>query len=550
MDKLGRLSYGPYILTEQMQNELNEVRMELKKTLAPGYVDDVIIAGKRFYAFTLECGHNSIRDVTYKNLIEFHNKDNHKSKIVKGQYESHIRMIFHILALKGYCTVGFELLLSKMVVPHVILKEDFSQDHWVKIEQLREQSQEFPADEFLQAIDYLVESFESKKYSKKTCLRARRVLTALFLFLDIHHLGYLPEIAELWLEKIRPRIESDYRHWRKMLQDFRDFAENGDFDEKKVHRYKSKSINHLPDWCRKPLIAYLEAREKESRAKNTLVMARSAGVRFCEFIVKNGLTCFSDISPSFLVQFNEKDYHKTVESKYAYNCRIRSFIRYLIDSGLITNLYLDKALPNNKISSRKIVETLTQEEEDKINNHKYNKDDTLSLRDEAMCKIGLHMGFRSVDIVKLNYKDIDWKAKEITITQQKTGTKLTLAMSPVVSNAIHRYIEYGRPYSKCPRIFVRHKAPFCELTAKTCRSALRRLLNLNEADSIKFHKTRKSFATNKLKRGAKIDEVANCLGHTSLDSLKHYLALEDEKMRKCPLTLTELGLVPEGGLKI
>jgi integrase len=63
-----------------------------------------------------------------------------------------------------------------------------------------------------------------------------------------------------------------------------------------------------------------------------------------------------------------------------------------------------------------------------------------------------------------------------------------------------------------------------------------------------FHVTRRTFATNLLRNHAGIDEVMDALGHRDPTSVMMYLLLDDERSRKCGLSLDSLGILIEGGI--
>lgn len=84
---------------------------------------------------------------------------------------------------------------------------------------------------------------------------------------------------------------------------------------------------------------------------------------------------------------------------------------------------------------------------------------------------------------------------------------------------------------------------------KICTKALWRILP--ERKDVKgggFHVTRRTFATNLLRNHAGIDDVMDALGHRDSTSVMKYLLLDDERSRKCGLSLESTGLLLRGGL--
>ena len=173
----------------------------------------------------------------------------------------------------------------------------------------------------------------------------------------------------------------------------------------------------------------------------------------------------------------------------------------------------------------------------------------IELRDIAIVLLGLKTGLRACDILELRFQDIDWKKRQISIIMKKTKTQITLPMPVEVGNAIYSYLKYGRPDVESDFIFVRSKAPYGRLTGKVCTRALYRILpERNDVKGGGFHVTRRTFATNLLKNHADIDHVMDALGHRDPTSVMKYLLLDDERSRKCGLSLSCTGLMLEGGL--
>jgi integrase len=77
-------------------------------------------------------------------------------------------------------------------------------------------------------------------------------------------------------------------------------------------------------------------------------------------------------------------------------------------------------------------------------------------RDYAMMLLSAQTGLRACDVVNLKREDIDWRAGEIHIVQQKTGKPLSLPLEPESGNAIADYLLHARPKSDLPYIFLCH----------------------------------------------------------------------------------------------
>ena len=253
------------------------------------------------------------------------------------------------------------------------------------------------------------------------------------------------------------------------------------------------------------------------------------------------------LPPEVISAFYLQDKHSTAEGKAAYNCRIRNFIIHLYEQKLISNPYLYKALPVFAPRTVPIVETLSKDEVSRIWAVDPKSLSPKALRDYAMVCIGLTTGFRSSDIVQLRFENIDWKNKSISITQQKTGRIVTIPMPVKTGNIIYQYIRDGRPRSSEPYIFLRHEASYDRIQSGVCRGALKRFLCIPHDNSCKFHRVRKTFATQLLEGSTKVSLISDSLGHAGDSTVHKYLSLDDSRMRLCALSMSDTGISYMGG---
>lgn len=262
---------------------------------------------------------------------------------------------------------------------------------------------------------------------------------------------------------------------------------------------------------------------------------------------KGGIDNFGKLTPELIKAFNEQDVQTSAANKRMCNSEIRKFLNFLFRQGLLNdpNLYL--SLPTCAAKKERIVDVLTDEEKEKLRQYKESAATPLALRDAAVIELGLRMGFRGCDIAGLRFSNIDWKTRTICLNQQKTGVGIRLPMPNSVGNAIYRYLKGGRPsHTEDTHVFLKVRAPYGPICSNECRHAIERALP--GTNSAKFHKTRRTFATALLQGGAKISSIADSLGHSSMASVHKYLALDEERMRLCPLSFEEMGLSREGAL--
>jgi integrase len=154
-----------------------------------------------------------------------------------------------------------------------------------------------------------------------------------------------------------------------------------------------------------------------------------------------------------------------------------------------------------------------------------------------MILMGLRMGLRASDVIKIRFGDISWGQGTVSIQQKKTDAFIKLPMPVEVGNAIYRYIMSGRPESESGFVFINHNTPYDRLHRSVCREALLRALPGKPSG---FHVTRRTFASRMLINNVEAGRIAETLGHLDNSSVMTYLATDGDKMRLCALPLAEI----------
>ena len=169
-----------------------------------------------------------------------------------------------------------------------------------------------------------------------------------------------------------------------------------------------------------------------------------------------------------------------------------------------------------------------------------NKDDSrLTLRKKALLLLGLKMGLRASDVANLSFEDVNWASASIKFIQKKTSVEVNLPMPTEVGNALFRYIMEERGQKSSSKVFLSEKAPKKPVGRAACSAALRTALPDRKVEGSGFHVTRKTYATRLLKNGVGADMVAGALGQCGTASIHRYLSLDTDRMRMCPLSLSE-----------
>lgn len=229
---------------------------------------------------------------------------------------------------------------------------------------------------------------------------------------------------------------------------------------------------------------------------------------------------------------------------------VRMYFRFLFLNGYIREPIAEK-LPD-RLTPRahtKLPTVWSEEEIDKLLNG-IDLTNPNGKRNYAMLLFAARLGLRIGDIRELKLSDIDWQACTLTIVQSKTKAPLTLPVPDDVGWAVIDYLKNGRPVTESKHVFVRHIPPY-DGFSKT--SNLHNIMTKALTDAgiryrdkpSGFHTLRHSLATHLLQNGVESTTISDILGHTSPETVKHYLRTDLVDLRKCALEVEVMPYVKE-----
>ena len=490
-------------------------------------------------------------EISYKKIYAYHGELAHLKPSSRVVEEASIQQMLHFLSDQGRINPGRYLCLYLLEKGHSFLLGSFTEDERSKIEGYRHESLFFTPDKFLDEGNRIILSYQDTGYAEKVCNDVKRTILYLYLFLDLNNLGYLPEIADVWLNSDVTRgviTGSSWEMARRVLNVFCDMICHGEPSFNKVYRRGISGLEELPDWCKVPLMDYVSLREREKLEESTVKNDIYSVLRFLRFILDAGCNSFSELTGEDIMEFNLKDKHGSLEGKNACNARIRKFLKYLGREGYTPAQNLYMSLSPTAASPENVVRVFTDDEILAIRKYVANAKTPLEIRDSAIMLLGCDMGVRGCDIAGLKISDIDWRKQCIRLRQDKTDADVYLAMPAAVGNAIFRYLRDVRSRSTgSDRVFIGIHAPYRPITRSVCYEALRRILPSRKVPGSGFHVTRKTFSTNRLRNGVTPALIADALGQVDTVSLAPYLSLDGERMAACPLSLTDLLIPMKGG---
>jgi len=154
-------------------------------------------------------------------------------------------------------------------------------------------------------------------------------------------------------------------------------------------------------------------------------------------------------------------------------------------------------------------------------------------RDRAIVLLLAVLGLRNSDVRLLELTHIAWREGELRLPRTKAGRARRLPLPQEVGEALASYLTEGRPAVQSPYVFVSHTPPFtAPLVASSLSSIIRRHLRRLQIEAPQWgtHLLRHSLATRLVNTRVSIKEVADLLGHASIDTTAIYTKVDRERL--------------------
>lgn len=390
-------------------------------------------------------------------------------------------------------------------------------------------------DECLSMVDGFVGTLGAGGYSHTQLKSAAKAVRMLCVALGTNGARYTPENAVAWLASVDGLLGTQAPSYRRALALFARY-ESGRPVDFSVAARDEDPLAALPAWARATVSSYLDLRRREGCSNGTIGCMRRAVARLATYADAAGVRSWHGLGQRLLASWCVEDEHRTAEGRACYVGKVRGFLEYLADEGLVPG-GLPLAARSEAATTRRVATVLRDEEVRMAEGARLAARTPLELRDAAIVALGLTMGLRSCDVVGLRLASISWSDSTVSLVQQKTGAPLRLPLTVAAGNALVSYLREGRPRCASPFVFVKHRAPYDGLTRSACRDAMVRTFGHGVTG---FHVLRRTFATSLLRAGSGRGEVAEALGHRTELSTAPYLSLDPERMRSCSLPLGRL----------
>ena len=207
---------------------------------------------------------------------------------------------------------------------------------------------------------------------------------------------------------------------------------------------------------------------------------------------------------------------------------IRSLLRFLVSEGLIAP-GLEKAVPCQRQHKHASLPIHLSDDQVKQALKICHADTAIGLRNRAILLLLSRLGIRAGEVIALRLEHIDWIEGKLTIRSSKSLRQRTLPLSREVGSVLAGYLRRGRPKSPSSFLFLRHSGSCGPLTGPSAISQIvRRTLFKAKIELPRkgAHVFRHTAATQMLCRGASFKEIADVLGHKSIETTGIYAKLD------------------------
>ncbi|MDR2457898.1 MAG: tyrosine-type recombinase/integrase [Clostridiales Family XIII bacterium] len=273
--------------------------------------------------------------------------------------------------------------------------------------------------------------------------------------------------------------------------------------------------------------------------KSTITNVIDNVKKFVFELMESGINTFEELSPENVNLCLVNRLNHTPRSQNNQLYAIRKFLNYLYISK-ITKINYSAFLPKLVSPRTQIISGFSDQMIEDILDS-VDRSTSIGKRNFAILQLATQTGLRACDISNLKRDNINWHLNEITIIQQKTDKPLCIPLSVIAGNAIADYLINGRPNNQLPYIFL-SETPIRKISSSCPTKILTKYikkLDLSKYNSKKngFHNFRRSFAKRLLESETSIDLLKDLLGHSSIDSVKPYLSIDEKGLKRCALSL-------------
>lgn len=151
-----------------------------------------------------------------------------------------------------------------------------------------------------------------------------------------------------------------------------------------------------------------------------------------------------------------------------------------------------------------------------------------NVREKAIFELLLSSGMRVSELCGLDRDAMDMHERECEVLGKGSKRRMCY-FSAAAKLYLEQYLETRADSN--PALFVAKARPHNRLSPSAVEAMMRNLGKRAGVANVHPHRFRRTFATNKLRRGMKLEEIQQLLGHTNMDTTLIYAKIDREMLK-------------------
>lgn len=218
-----------------------------------------------------------------------------------------------------------------------------------------------------------------------------------------------------------------------------------------------------------------------------------------------------------------------VESAKREAADLRGLLRFLYLSGLL-EVDLGRAMPPVAVwRGRSLPRAMRPKDVDALI-ASCDRSTTSGLRDRAVLVLMARLGLRAGEVAAIELDDIDWRAGEIAV-RGKARRSDRLPLPTEVGEAVTDYLREGRPSCASRTLVLTLYAPFRPIHPSSITSVVYKCCRHAGLPEVGGHRLRHTLATEMLRQGGDLLEIAQVLRQSDLGTTAGYAKVDRAALR-------------------
>jgi site-specific recombinase XerD len=155
----------------------------------------------------------------------------------------------------------------------------------------------------------------------------------------------------------------------------------------------------------------------------------------------------------------------------------------------------------------------------------------VGVRDFAIMTLVARLGLRSIEVARMELRDVDWRAGELVV-RGKARRQDRLPLPPDVGEALAAYLARGRAPAGARRLFLTCQAPRGPVRADLVGDVVERACRRAGLPRVGPHRLRHALAAELLRRGAGLAAIGQVLRHQDLATTALYAKVDLTTLRQ------------------